>query len=128
MDKKEIANIYKAINRVSNRLNEMSEKLDSVIQMLNAESNRKILINGDCIDGLAELVSTHDSALDELATLVSTIGGEIMVNFFEERIINGLKKWTDVPELWNKKVIERLQKDGYVLNEDGTVERASLPQ
>ena len=76
MDKKEIANIYKAINRVSNRLNEMSEKLDIVIQMLNVESNRKILINGDGIDGLAELVSTHDSALDELATLVATIGGE----------------------------------------------------
>nr|DAM88960.1 MAG TPA: Nuclear pore complex protein [Caudoviricetes sp.] len=75
MDKKEIANIYKAINRVSNRLNEMSEKLDSVMQMLNAESNRKILINGDGIDSLAELVSTHDSALDELATLVAGIGG-----------------------------------------------------
>ena len=75
MDKKEIANIYKAINRVSNRLNEMSEKLDLVMQMLNAESNRKILINGDGIDDLAELVSTHDSALDELATLVAGIGG-----------------------------------------------------
>lgn len=75
MDKKEIANIYKAINRVSNRLNEMSEKLDLVMQMLNVESNRKILINGDGIDGLAELVSTHDSALDELATLVAGIGG-----------------------------------------------------
>lgn len=75
MDKKEIANIYKAINRVSNRLNEMSEKLDVVMQMLNVESNRKILINGDGIDGLAELVSTHDSALDELATLVAGIGG-----------------------------------------------------
>ncbi|RHT12769.1 hypothetical protein DW842_07275 [Ruminococcus sp. AM36-17] len=44
-----------------------------------------------------------------------------MVKFYEERVINGLKKWTDVPELWNAKVIERLQKDGYVLNEDGTV-------
>ena len=76
MDKKEIENIYKAINRVSNRLNEMSEKLDIVMQMLNAESNRKILINGDGIDDLAELVSTHDSALDELATLVASIGGE----------------------------------------------------
>lgn len=76
MDKKEIINIYKAINRVSNRLNEMSEKLDSVMQMFNVESNRKILINGDGIDGLAELVSTHDSALDELATLVAGIGGE----------------------------------------------------
>ena len=76
MDKKEITNIYKAINRVSNRLNDMSEKLDFVMQMLNTESNRKILIHGDGIDGLAELVSTHDSALDELATLVATIGGE----------------------------------------------------
>ena len=76
MDKKEIANIYKAINRVSNRLNEMSEKLDVVMQMLNTDANRKILINGDGIDGLAELVSTHDSALDELATLVSNIGGK----------------------------------------------------
>lgn len=75
MDKKEIVNIYKAINRVSNRLNEMSEKLDIVMRMLNVESNRKILINGDGIDGLAELVSTHDSALDELATLVAGIGG-----------------------------------------------------
>ena len=76
MDKKEIVNIYKAINRVSNKINEMSEKLDVVMRMLNAESNRKILINGDGIDGLAELVSTHDSALDELATLVATIRGE----------------------------------------------------
>ena len=75
MDKKEIANIYKAINRVSNRLNEMSEKLDIVMQMLNTESNRKILINGDGIGDLAELVSAHDSALDELATLVVSIGG-----------------------------------------------------
>lgn len=75
MDKKEIVNIYKAINRVSNRVNEMSEKLDVVMRMLNAESERKILINGDGIDGLAELVSTHDSALDELATLVAGIGG-----------------------------------------------------
>ena len=26
-----------------------------------------------------------------------------MVKFYEERVINGLKKWMDVPELWNKK-------------------------
>nr|UVX75492.1 MAG: hypothetical protein [Bacteriophage sp.] len=51
-----------------------------------------------------------------------------MVKFFEERIINGLKKWTDVPELWNAKVIEKLKKDDYVLNEDGTVERAGSLQ
>lgn len=47
-----------------------------------------------------------------------------MVKFYEERVINGLKKWTDVPELWNKKVIEKLQKDGYALNKDGTVTKS----
>ena len=47
-----------------------------------------------------------------------------MVKFYEERVINGLKKWTDVPELWNKKVIEKLQKDGYMLNGDGTVTKS----
>ena len=44
-----------------------------------------------------------------------------MVKFYEERVINELKNWTDVPELWIKKVFDRLQKDVYVLNEDGTV-------
>ena len=47
-----------------------------------------------------------------------------MVKFFEERIINELKKWTDVPELWNKKVIAKLKEDGYILNEDGTVSKS----
>lgn len=51
-----------------------------------------------------------------------------MVKFYEERVINGLKKWTDVPELWNAKVIKKLKEDGYILNEDGTVEKSSLLQ
>lgn len=76
MTEKERMDIYKAINNVSKKVNEMSRKLDMVMQILNKESNRKILINGDGIDGLAELVSTHDSALDELATIVSNAGGE----------------------------------------------------
>ena len=43
-----------------------------------------------------------------------------MVKFFEERVINGLKKWMDVPELWNAKVIKKLKEDGYVLNGIGS--------
>ena len=76
MTEEERMDIYKAINRVSNKVNEMSQKLDMVMQILNEESNRKILINGDSIDSLAELVSTHDLALDELATIVSNAGGD----------------------------------------------------
>ena len=46
-----------------------------------------------------------------------------MVNFYVYRIKNGLKKWTDVPPLWNEKVKEELVAQGYVLNEDGTVSK-----
>lgn len=76
MTEKERMDVYKAINNVSKKVNEMSQKLDMVMHILNEESNRKILINGDGIDGLAELVSMHDSALDELATIVSNTGGD----------------------------------------------------
>ena len=46
-----------------------------------------------------------------------------MVKFYVVRVISGVKKWTDVPSLWNKAVQEELIKEGYVLNEDGTVSK-----
>lgn len=44
-----------------------------------------------------------------------------MVDFYVNRVKNGLKKWTDVPALWNQKVQDKLIEEGYTLNEDGTV-------
>ena len=44
-----------------------------------------------------------------------------MVKFYVVRVIAGVKKWTDVPSLWNKAVQDELIKEGYILNEDGTV-------
>ena len=44
-----------------------------------------------------------------------------MVNFYKIRVIEGKKKWTEVPRLWNKGVQEELVKEGYILNDDGTV-------
>ena len=44
-----------------------------------------------------------------------------MVDFYVNRVKNGLKKWTDVPKLWNKKVQEQLIEEGYILNDDGTL-------
>ena len=44
-----------------------------------------------------------------------------MVDFYVNRVKNGLKKWTDVPKLWNKRVQERLIEEGYILNDDGTL-------
>ena len=46
-----------------------------------------------------------------------------MVKFYVVRVISGVKKWTDGPSLWNKAVQEELIKEGYVLNEDGTVSK-----
>ena len=46
-----------------------------------------------------------------------------MVKFYVVRVIAGVKKWTDVPSLWNKAVQEELIKEGYILNEDGTVSK-----
>ena len=46
-----------------------------------------------------------------------------MVDFYVDRVIKGKKKWTDVPSLWNKAVQEELVKDGYILNDDGTVSK-----
>lgn len=71
LDKKEIAEIYKAINRVSNKVNEMSQKLDSVMMILNATATEKITVNAGGIDGLAEMVSMHDGAIEDLATIVA---------------------------------------------------------
>lgn len=44
-----------------------------------------------------------------------------MVNFYKIRVIDGKKKWTEVPRLWNNKVQEALIAEGYTLNDDGTV-------
>lgn len=44
-----------------------------------------------------------------------------MVNFYVNKIIRGQYLWTDVPKLWNAKVQAELTKQGYTLNEDGTV-------
>lgn len=45
-----------------------------------------------------------------------------MVDFYVYRVENGLKKWTDIPTLWQDKVKTKLVEKGYKLNEDGTVE------
>ena len=46
-----------------------------------------------------------------------------MIDFYVDRVIKKKKKWTNVPSLWNKAVQEELVKEGYVLNEDGTVSK-----
>ena len=73
MNKEDRNEIFKAINTVSCKVNDVSQKLDEVMQMLNASANEKISINSGGIDGLAGMVSAHDGAIDDLATIVSEL-------------------------------------------------------
>lgn len=62
-----------AINAVANKVNDVSQKLDEVMQMLNKSANEKISVNSGGIDGLADMVATHDGAIEELASMVSNM-------------------------------------------------------
>ena len=71
MNKEDRNEIFKAINAVSRKVNDVSQKLDEVMQKLNANANEKITVNSGGIDGLADMVATHDGAIEELATIVA---------------------------------------------------------
>ena len=73
MNKEDRNEIFKAINAVSCKVNDVSQKLDEVMQMLNASANEKISVNSGGIDGLADMVATHDGAIEELATIVAEL-------------------------------------------------------
>ena len=73
MNKEDRNEIFKAINAVSRKVNDVSQKLDEVMQMLNASANEKISVNSGGIDGLADMVATHDGAIEDLATIVAEL-------------------------------------------------------
>ena len=73
MNNKEREEVFKAINAVANKVNDVSQKLDEVMQMLNKSANEKISVNSGGIDGLADMVATHDGAIDDLATIVAEL-------------------------------------------------------
>lgn len=73
MNSKEREEVFKAINDVAKRVNDVSQKLDEVMQKLNANANEKITVNSGGVDGLADMVATHDGAIEDLATIVSEL-------------------------------------------------------
>ena len=76
MNRQDRMEIFRAINNVSKRQNEMEQKLDEVMQMLNAQANDRINADDTAIDDIAGIVSMYDQAIDELATLVAESGVE----------------------------------------------------
>ena len=73
MNKEDRNEIFKAINAVSCKVNDVSQKLDEVMQILNASANEKISVNSGGIDGLADMVATHDGAIEDLAIIVAEL-------------------------------------------------------
>lgn len=47
-----------------------------------------------------------------------------MVNFYVYRVKHGKKLWTEIRDLWQEDVKTKLIKEGYTLNEDGTVSKS----
>ena len=71
MNRQDRMEIFKAINNVSKRQNEMSRKLDEVMQMLNAQANEKISLTSGGIEDIAGVVAMHDTAIEDLAKTVA---------------------------------------------------------
>ena len=71
MNKLDRMEIFRAINNVSKRQNEMSRKLDEVMQMLNAQANDRINADDTAIDDIADMVVAHNEAIDGLAEMLT---------------------------------------------------------
>ena len=71
MNRHDRMEIFKAINNVSKRQNEMSRKLDAVMQMLNAQTNERITVGNKGIDDIVDMVASHNEAIDSLAEMIT---------------------------------------------------------
>ena len=71
MNRQDRMEILRAINNVSKRQNEMSRKLDEIVQMLNAQANDRINADDTAIDDIADMVAAHNEAIDSLAEMIT---------------------------------------------------------
>ena len=71
MNRQDRMEIFRAINNVSKRQNEMSRKLDEIVQMLNAQTNKRITVGNKGIDDIVDMVVAHNEAIDSLAEMIT---------------------------------------------------------
>ena len=71
MNRHDRMEIFRAINNVSKRQNEMEQKLDAVMQMLNAQANEKISLTSGGIEDISGVVAMHDTAIEDLANAIA---------------------------------------------------------
>ena len=71
MNRQDRMEIFRAINNVSKRQNEMEQKLDAVMQILNAQTNERITVGNEGIDDIVDMVVAHNEAIDGLAEMIT---------------------------------------------------------
>ena len=71
MTKKDKEQIYKAINNVSKKVNDISQTQDEIMQMLNKLTNERIDASGTAIDDIANMIAVHNEAIDSLAEMTA---------------------------------------------------------
>ena len=63
MNAKEREEVFKAINEVSNKVNDLSIRLDKYIHRLDEATNNRVTITADGLDSLADDVAQHQEAI-----------------------------------------------------------------
>ena len=63
MDSKEREEIFQAINEVSNKVNDLSVRLDAYIHRLDEATSNRVTITADGLDSLADDVAHHQEAI-----------------------------------------------------------------
>ena len=71
MNRHDRMELFRAINNVSKRQNEMSRKLDEVMQILNAQTNERITVGNKGIDDIVDMMVAHNEAIDGLAEMIT---------------------------------------------------------
>ena len=76
MTKKEKSEIFKAINNVSKKVNEIQKRLDDHLGYRCDTNEENIEVTDEGLIDVADIVSSHDEAITELASIVSNIKEE----------------------------------------------------
>ena len=85
MNRKEREEVFQAINEVSNKVNDLSVRLDEYIQKLNRDSNERITVNNDAISSITEdVLPTMQDDTSNLSDMIDNILTDVIPGLVED--------------------------------------------
>ena len=85
MNRKEREEVFKAINAVANRVNDVSQKLDEVMHKLNMDSNERITVNNGAISSITEdVLPTMQDDTSNLSDMIDNILTDVIPGLVED--------------------------------------------